>query len=84
MSLDFQPISDNRPLVNETTNSIIRLEPGTNKHVVVILQQVTLAESKQLASEAQIALSKAGFPVFPSASRAANAISKFIQYHEQR
>jgi acyl-CoA synthetase (NDP forming) len=84
MSLDFQPISDNRPLVNETTNSIIRLEPGTNKHVVVILQQVTLPESKQLASEAQIALSKAGFPVFPSASRAANAISKFIQYHQQR
>ena len=73
-----------RTLATPDIESIISLANEINKRTAVVLHFAALAESKQLASDAQTALSKAGFPVYPSISRAANAISKFIQYHHRQ
>ena len=62
----------------------INLGEEINKRTAIVLGATSRAESKQLALETQTALYKAGFPVYPSVSRAANAISKFIQYHQRQ
>ena len=65
-------------------DSIIRLSKRINKHTAVVLQFIALAESKQIASEVQSKLHEAGFAVYHSVSRAANAISKLVQYHQRQ
>ncbi len=62
-------------------DSVIKLSKKINERSAVVLNFITQTESKQIASEAQVALSKAGFAVYPSISRAAKAISKLIQYY---
>ena len=64
--------------------SLIKLSKGINKRTAVVLSFIASAEYKQITFARLIALSKAGFPVYPSVSRAANAISKFIQYHRRQ
>ena len=55
-----------------------------SKRTVVALHAIALPESRQTASEVQTVLAQAGFPVFPSFSRAANAIARFIEYHRHQ
>jgi len=66
---------------NQYIEAIINLGEQINKRTTIVLEFVAKTESKQIASEAQLTLYKAGFPVYPSVRRAANAISKLIQYH---
>jgi acyl-CoA synthetase (NDP forming) len=64
--------------------SIINLAKEINNRAVVVLRRITSTEGYQAASEAQVALYQAGFPVYPSINRAANAISKFVQYYHNK
>ena len=66
------------------TEAIINLAKQINKRTAVVLSSLASVESKQIASEWQSRLYKAGFPVYPSVHSAANAISKFIQYHHRQ
>ena len=67
-----------------TVQSIINQAEDINKRTVVVLRRINSTESYQSAYQAQTALSQAGFPVYPSFERAANAISKFVQYQHTR
>jgi len=80
---DIGPTRANIELILRYIKSVINSGKEINKRTAVVLHSITTVKSQQAASEAQTALYKAGFPVYPSVSRAATAISKFIQYHEQ-
>ncbi len=80
----FNPKNEAR-LINPYIESIISRGKEINRRTTVVLQSVGgSASSKKIASEAQTALYKAGFAVYPSISRAANAINKFIEYHHRQ
>ena len=64
--------------------TLTKLAQQINSKTMVILDFVISVEAKKLALEAQSALVEAGFAVFPSVSRAATAISQFIQYHQRQ
>ena len=72
-------------LVNPFIESIIAQGEEISQRTAVVLHAIGgLSKSERLASESRMALYKAGFAVFPSADRAADTISKFIQYHHRR
>ncbi len=64
-------------------DSINSLSKYINKRTAIAFRLVGVAKSWPLAAQAQKALSKAGFPVFPSISRAAGALGKFVEYHQR-
>lgn len=64
--------------------ALVNLAPEIRRRTAVVLHDITLARSQQVAAEAQTTLTAAGFPVFPSIPRAATAIARFIAYHQRR
>ena len=62
--------------------SIVSLSNEINKRTAIVFHSIWVLEATKSALETQQVLSKAGFPVYFSMSQAANAISKFIQYHQ--
>ncbi len=73
----------NLNMLKEYTGAITNLAEGINNRTAVVLHSITSLEARQVASEVESMLHKAGFAVYPSVSRAANAMSKFLQYHQQ-
>lgn len=71
-------------LLGAYTESIVSLRKEVNKPSAIVLHGIITPESQRVAFEKQAVLYKAGFPVFPSIGRAANAISKFIRYHREQ
>ena len=82
LAFDSMPLIDKQDAVRPYIKSILNLKNIINKPIVVALHSQATDEARELASEAHVELHKAGFPVYPSTSRAANAINKLIQYHE--
>jgi len=64
--------------------SIVNLGKEISKHTAIVLLSSPSVKSWKAALETQPVLYKAGFAVYPSVSRAANAISKYIDYHRSR
>lgn len=64
--------------------ALTNLAPEIRRRTAVVLHSAVLARSQQMAAEAQVALAEAGFALFPSFSRAANVIAKFIDYQQRR
>jgi hypothetical protein len=54
------------------------------KPAVVVLRPFGPAKYTRVAGEAEAALFKAGFPVFFSVSRAAQAINRYVDYHRRK
>ena len=54
------------------------------KPTVVVLRPFGPAKYTRVAGEAEAALFKAGFPVFFSVSRAAQAINRYVDYHRRK
>lgn len=63
---------------------LTRLCREINKPVAVVLRPFGPARYSRVAGDAEAALFKAGFPVFFSVSRAARAISRYVDYHQRR
>ena len=63
--------------------ALINLAPEIRGRTAVVLHAITLARSQQMATAAQATLAEAGFPVFPSFTRAATAIARFISYYQR-
>jgi len=82
VAFDTWSMMDRKYATGAYIDSIISLKGIISKPVVVVLHYQAADRAKQLAAEAHARLREAGFPVYPSISRAASAISKFIQYHE--
>ena len=82
VAFDIWALLDRKYATGAYIDSIISLKGIISKPVVVVLHYHSADRAKQLAAEAYDRLREAGFPVYPSISRAASAVSKFIQYHE--
>ena len=54
------------------------------KPVVAVLRPFGPAKYTQVAGDAETTLFKAGFPVFFSVSRAAQAVNKYVDYHRRK
>jgi hypothetical protein len=70
-------------LVRAQVGSIIASGKLIAKRTAVVLLSMGPNKFSQTTFETQTALCEAGFPVFPSFTRAASAVSKFIDYHER-
>ena len=71
-------------LLEQYLESILSLGKEIAHRTAVVLRLIDPARFWPFALEAQRALGEASFPVYPSASRAANAIAKFIEYYRRR
>ncbi|MDY7030814.1 MAG: CoA-binding protein [Thermodesulfobacteriota bacterium] len=56
----------------------------TLKPMALVMETSTRPDVSQRAFSAQQQFASAGFPVYPTVARAANAISKFIEYHNSK
>ena len=73
---------DRKEAVTPYVQSILGLKDTVNKPMAVVLHYQAADKAKQLASEACLQLSEAGFPVYFSMALAASAINKFASYCE--
>ena len=70
-------------LVKPYIESVISTTGAINKPVAIALYPIGLTKYEPTTSEAEAALHQAGLPVFPSVAQAANAIVKYIDYHQR-
>ena len=84
ISFDINALMDRKDRVRPCVEAILDSNKVVHKPVAVVLHFDATDEAKQLVSEVRMTLCQAGFPVFPSVGRAANAINKCIQYSEWR
>jgi acyl-CoA synthetase (NDP forming) len=82
VAIDMWPLSNKKRIVKPLITAIISSKRIVSKPMVVVLHTQVTDSGKQLASEEQAKLCEAGFAVYPSFSRAAGAINKYIQYHQ--
>ena len=69
-------------IVNRLIDSLVETKRSVDKPIAMVICQTSEPEVANLAFNLQQRCHQAGIPVFPSFSRAAHAISKFIQYYE--
>jgi len=82
ITLGFNPRYEVR-LIKPYIGLFTGLSKKINKPTAIVLQPFGLAKWAPTTSEAETALYKAGFPVYPSVGQTAKAIAKFIEYHRQ-
>ena len=68
--------------IKQYMEAVISLSNEINKRTAIVVQSVWVLDSKKDALETLQLLIKAGFPVYFLMPQAANAVSKFIQYHQ--
>jgi len=73
-----------QPLIGPYLESIISLSKEINLRSAVVLRLVGPAKFRSFAEKALKSFVEAEFPVFPSSQRAANAITRYIDYHQRR
>jgi len=64
--------------------TMLESSAASSKPVAIVLQPGIHPEQYMEAFSAQQEFVSAGFPVYPTVARAANAIGKFIDYHSRR
>ena len=65
-------------------DAVIRVGRNTDKPLAIVLFTAGMLEAEKIACEVQGQCLEAGFPVFPSISRAARAISHLVSYCESQ
>ena len=65
-------------------DGLITAGAETSKPIVVVLRSSNSLEAQRAVIDIQKRCYEAGFPVYPTVKRAANAISKFLKYHQDR
>jgi acetyltransferase len=71
-------------MIDGQMDSLIEAKKDIDKPIALVLRHSGDPESAQYASSVQKRCIEAGIPVFPSFSRAARAINRFIRYHEMK
>ena len=69
-------------VITPYVDAMLGLKSVTDKPAAIVLHYNVTAEAEKLTSAVYEKLYEAGFPIFPSITRVASAINKFIQYHE--
>ena len=64
--------------------AVIEVGMRSDKPLAIVLRTGNIARAEEMAREVEERCVEAGFPVYPSCSRAAQAISRLICYHEER
>jgi len=82
LQFDLNPANRER-LARSYLGTLTKLAQEIRNRTVVVLDFIITAEAKRLALEVQSTLAEDGFSVFPSSSRAATALGRFIQYHQR-
>jgi acyl-CoA synthetase (NDP forming) len=70
--------------VAKVIDSLTETKKNLDKPVAMVIRHSEEPKTVSYAFEIQNRCHQAGIPTFPSFSRAARAISRFIQYHERR
>jgi acyl-CoA synthetase (NDP forming) len=70
--------------VAKVIDSLTETKKNLDKPIAMVVRHSEEPKTVSYAFEIQNRCHQAGIPTFPSFSRAARAISKFIQYHERR
>ncbi|MFC1900048.1 acetate--CoA ligase family protein [Chloroflexota bacterium] len=65
-------------------DTLKKLGKDTRGKTIVVLDFIITPEAKKLSHEVQTEFAEAGFPVFPTTSRAATALGKFVKYYKDR
>jgi len=76
-----QPKRETR-IIRSMIEAFTSLGEEINKRTAVVLRAFGLPQSRRAALEVEPLLYEAGFPIYPSIDRAATALSKFTQYHQ--
>ena len=88
LHVDFElmgaPLAISGEFGREYIKLMIDISKGSSKPVAIVLHSAGLAETSQVILEGQKLCREAKIALFPSFRRAANAISKFIDYHSKR
>lgn len=85
IGMDFAvTLPEGRKTLRERTEAIIRAGKEIHKPMAVVLRGCNSAEVWDAILEAQEEYTEAGFPVYPNIARAAQGMSKLIQYYEYR
>ncbi len=66
----------------QKVETIIKAGKAFPKPLAIVLHTASSGQSMQTVAEVQQKYFASGFPIYNSIARAANAISKFLQYHE--
>ena len=82
MSFDTWSLLNRRDGLGRYIEGLLTLNDVVNKAVAVALHSAVTNDAIEFSLEARARLCEAGFAVYPSTERAANAINKRIQYHE--
>ncbi len=72
------------PALRRQLEAVIGVGQKTDKSVAIVLFTAGILEAEKIAAEVQGLCLEAGFPVYPSIGRAAQAIAQLISYHENR
>lgn len=81
---DGWSLVDRRDFVNPAVETILEVRGVTAKPVVIVFHCQATELAKELGAKAHSRLNEAGFSIFPSISRAAAAIKRFIDYQAQQ
>jgi len=73
-----------RQMVNRGVDALVKTKKKLNKPVAMVILEDHVPEVTKLRFDIQERFRQADIPVFPSFSRAARAINRFIQYHERK
>ena len=82
LGFDIWPLIDTKTATGAYVEGILKLTGLVRKPVAVVLHSHITEESRELAAGAQDVLCRAGIPVYPSVRRAADAVGRYVNYHE--
>jgi acyl-CoA synthetase (NDP forming) len=82
--LSYTRVTSGTEIVNRVINSLIETKQSVGKPITMVMCHSNEPEVANFAFSLQKKCHAAGIPVFPSFSRAARAINRFIQCYERR
>jgi len=81
VGFDIWPLIDQKLATETYIEGILRVLGLVRKPLAVVLHSHSTEKSRELAARAHDTLRRSGIPVYPSPTRAAGAISKYLAYH---
>jgi acyl-CoA synthetase (NDP forming) len=78
--IDLWSLIEKESVVRAAVTSFVRVKPVLTKPSLVVIHCQSSGQARRLADEAQSELAAAGFPVYPSMSRAALSLQRYVRW----